>query len=231
MCFRMSDMDQAPLPARVGAIAVLDQPVRRDLYDLLVGTDGWIGRDEAAAALGVPRSVAAFHLDKLAEAGLADVRFERPAGRSGPGAGRPAKHYRRSDQEVAVSLPDRHYDLAGTVLADALADAATGDEPVEEALAHAARRVGSEVGRDLPDEVEPLEALRRLGYEPRVEGDDIVLVNCPFHRLAERHRPLVCGMNLDLLNGLVDELGAETRLTPRLEPAEGRCCVRLHVDR
>src|SRR4051794_10499463 len=114
-------MERHERDARVAEIAALDQPVRADLYELLVLRDDWVGRDDAADAAGVPRSVAAFHLDKLAESGLVKVRFERPPGRGGPGAGRPAKKYRRADREVSVSLPDRHYDLAGTLLADAVA--------------------------------------------------------------------------------------------------------------
>src|SRR3954470_20933163 len=119
---------------RIAGIAALDQPVRADLYAVLTDRDDWVGRDEAAEAAGVPRSVAAFHLDKLVEAGLVDTRFERPPGRSGPGAGRPAKKYRRTDRDGAVSFPDRRYDLAGTLLADAVAEAAASGRPVEAAL-------------------------------------------------------------------------------------------------
>src|SRR4051795_9897548 len=139
-------MERSERDARVAGIAALDQPVRGDLYALLVDRDDWIGRDDAADAVGVPRSVAAFHLDKLVEAGLVDTRFERPPGRSGPGAGRPAKKYRRAEQDVAVSLPDRRYDLAGTLLADAVADASASGRPVDAALADAARTTGREIG-------------------------------------------------------------------------------------
>src|SRR5437868_4057879 len=128
-------MERSERDARVAEIAALDQPVRSDLYALLVERGDWVGRDEAADAVGVPRSVAAFHLDKLADAGLIDTHFERPPGRGGPGAGRPAKKYRRTDKEVGVSLPDRRYDLAGALLADAVADAETTDRPVAAALA------------------------------------------------------------------------------------------------
>jgi predicted ArsR family transcriptional regulator len=117
-------MERDELDARIAGIAALDQPLRKQLYALLVERDDWVGRDDAADAVGAPRSVAAFHLDKLADAGLVDVRYERPGGRSGPGAGRPAKQYRRTGDEVSVSLPDRRYDLAGTLLADAIADSA-----------------------------------------------------------------------------------------------------------
>src|SRR5687768_14593850 len=97
----------------IAEIAVLDQPLRRDLYRHLAQAAAWVSRDDAAAALDVPRSVAAFHLDKLADAGLVEVRFERTSGRQGPGAGRPSKLYRRHRDEIAASVPERHYDLAG----------------------------------------------------------------------------------------------------------------------
>lgn len=233
-------MDRTEREARVSEVAALDQPARRDLYALLIERHDWITRDEAAEASGLPRSVAAFHLDKLVEAGLLETRFERPPGRSGPGAGRPAKKYRRADREVAVSLPDRRYDLAGALLADAVADAAATGRPVHDALAEAARSAGRDMGVAVRAEVAPsrsgaavragaVRALERLGYEPHVRGRDVVLANCPFHALAARHRDLVCGMNLELISGLADGLGAEERLAPRLEPAEGMCCVRLQA--
>lgn len=233
-------MERGSVEARVSEIAALDQPVRRDLYGLLVERDDWVGRDEAAEAMGVPRSVAAFHLDKLAAAGLVEVRFERPADRSGPGAGRPAKRYRRTEREVSVSLPDRRYDLAGALLADAVSEASATGRPVDEALAEAARRSGLETGAASRHELRgkrsasavkaaAVASLERLGYEPREVQGDVVLANCPFHRLAERHRGLVCGMNLDFLSGLAEGLDDQRRLAARLEPAEGLCCVRLHV--
>src|SRR5262245_19920375 len=118
MCaVRDSGLDQ-----RIGAIAALDQPLRRDLHRLLASRGEWTSRDDAAAALGVPRSVAAFHLDKLAEAGVVEVRFERTTGRTGPGAGRPSKLYRAAGEEVSASVPDRHYDLAGSLLATAIVE-------------------------------------------------------------------------------------------------------------
>ena len=231
-------MERSEREARVAEIAALDGPLRGDLYALLVDRDTWVGRDEAAAAIGAPRAVAAFHLDKLAEAGLVDIRFERPVGRSGPGAGRPAKKYRRAEREVAVSLPDRRYDLAGSLLADAIGDASATGRSILESLASAARGTGRTIGdavraelsgsgerSDLQSSI--MRALIRLGYEPHERDGEIVLANCPFHALAERHRTMVCGMNLDLLSGLAEGLGAERRLTPRLEPVEGMCCVRL----
>ncbi len=232
-------MDRSERHAAVRDIAALDQPLRGELYALLVDDGGWFGRDAAADATGVARSVAAFHLDKLAEAGLVDVRFERPPGRSGPGAGRPAKQYRRSRREVSVSLPDRRYDLAGALLADAVDETASSGRPVDVTLAEAAHRAGSELGETARDERGPsrsiaatrdalVTALRDLGYEPKADGRDVALANCPFHTLAERHRPLICGMNLDLLSGFAAAFAGE-RITARLQPDDEMCCVRLQV--
>ena len=229
------------LDHRISGIAVLDQPLRRDLYRLLSERDGRLSRDEAAEALGIARSVAAFHLDTLAEAGIVDVRFERTSGRTGPGTGRPAKLFRRRHDELSASVPDRHYELAGSLLAAGVADAIRIGRPVADCLGAAAYAVGRRIGershRDsagqTPDEDE-IEAvtgvLARHSYEPRFgPGDEVALVNCPFHRLAEQERLLVCGMNLDFVNGIIDGIGRSRRLTARLASQRGYCCVRLIV--
>jgi predicted ArsR family transcriptional regulator len=227
------------LESRIAAIAALDQPVRRDLYRFLATADDWTGRDEAAAALGVPRSVAAFHLDKLADAGVLDVRFERTTGRSGPGAGRPSKLYRTSQEEVAASVPDRRYDLAGSLLAAAIAESTRSGQPVTECLKVAAHAAGREIGEDASEAVRiattkdarraaVLDVLSRHGYEPEVgRRREIALANCPFHRLADEERELVCGMNLDFLDGLLEGMASSDQLTARLDPAPGYCCVRI----
>ena len=227
------------LEQRIAAIAALDQPLRRDLYRLLVAADGWTTRDDAAAALGVPRSVAAFHLDKLADAGIVEVRFERTSGRRGPGAGRPSKLYRPSQDEIAASVPDRHYDLAGSLLATAVAESTRTGSPVRDCLRAAAHAAGRQIGEEALDAVSTmprrddrraavLDILARHGYEPELgRRKEIALANCPFHRLAEEHRTLVCGMNLDFLAGLLEGLGPTDHLTARLDPKPGYCCVRI----
>src|SRR4051794_21155142 len=106
-------MDRSRTEEQVSRVAALDHAVSRRAYQLVVSL-GWISRDAAAAQLSVPRSVAAFHLDKLVDAGLLQTRYERISGRTGPGAGRPAKLYGRSISQVDLSLPPRRYDLAGS---------------------------------------------------------------------------------------------------------------------
>ena len=138
-------MSEAPFVDRIHGVAALDHPVTQAVYRL-VRERGELSRDDAAEALDLARSVAAFHLDKLAGAGLVDVRFERLTGRSGPGTGRTAKLYRRSDREIEVSLPERRYDLAGELLAEAIEHASTTGAPVARAMQEAARETGRRIG-------------------------------------------------------------------------------------
>ncbi|MEU6525374.1 helix-turn-helix domain-containing protein [Streptomyces sp. NPDC046924] len=212
----------------VSAIAALDEPTRRRLYDYVVREPEPVSRDDAAAALGLARQTAAFHLDRLADESLLDVVYARRSGRTGPGAGRPAKLYRRSAKQIAVSLPDRRYELAGRLLAHAVEESGATGEPVRDVLHRAARECGARAGadghEDGHEEVFPL--LERYGFEPRYEGDAVVLGNCPFHTLARAHTRTVCGMNLHLLRGVLDGLG-DTGFEAHLAPEPGRCCVRL----
>lgn len=225
-------MDQ-DLAGQVAAVAALDEPTRRRLYDHVARQPAPVSRDDVAAALDVPRATVAFHLDKLVGEQLLDVTYERRTGRGGPGAGRPTKLYRRSERHVVVSLPERQYELAGSLLAAAIEESNRSGEQPGPVLERRAYREGEKLGGstkagqnggDIPDLV--LFALEKHGFEPRAEGADVLLGNCPFHRLAQTHTELVCGMNLSLLTGLLSGL-RETDLLAELDPAPGRCCVRL----
>lgn len=214
--------------AQVEAVAALAEPNRRRLYDHVVRQPDPVSRDDAAAATDIPRATVAFHLDKLADEGLLDVVFERRTGRSGPGAGRPSKLYRRAECDVAVSLPERRYDLAGRLLADALAEAEDSGTSPRAALERRAHERGRELGREVVGAEGALKVLEEQGFEPRLEDGVITLANCPFHALAREHTELVCGMNLRLLDGVLE--GASTGLVAQLHPVPGRCCVRMEPD-
>jgi predicted ArsR family transcriptional regulator len=223
--------------ADIAAVAGLDEPTRRRVYDHVRACALPVSRDEVAASLGVPRRTAAFHLDRLAGLGLLSVSFARRTGRSGPGAGRTSKLYQRSAREVSVSLPSRHYDLAGQLLAGAVAEAQESGEPPREVLGRRARDFGEAIAREhsvehaqpgLGDAGALMGILASHGFEPRLAGDSIVLHNCPFHALAQQHTDLVCGMNLHLLEGVLDGLG-DTGLSARLDPGRARCCVRMEA--
>ena len=213
----------------LSSVSSLDDPVRRRLYEVVRERTEPVGRDEAAAAAGVGRALAVYHLDKLVEAGLLTAFYQRPPGRSGPGAGRPAKLYTRSDREFAVTVPPREYELAARLLAQAVESDPSGQSRA--ALLDAARRLGAELGSRFPRGDEGVEgALAGHGYEPR-RGDDgvIRLRNCPFHQLAEQYRDVTCGMNLGLIQGILAGLGADG-LRPVLDPQPGHCCVAIGAD-
>jgi predicted ArsR family transcriptional regulator len=181
-----------------------------------------VGRDEAAATVGVSRSLAAYHLDKLVEAGLLDTRFERRTGRRGPGAGRTAKLYLRSATPVEVALPARDYGLIAELLARAVDADPSGGARVE--LDRAARAMGAEVAAGRGDAATVRSLLADQGYEPYEDEGALRLGNCPFDRLAETHRDLVCRANLAFMEGLL-EGGRHGGLRAVLEPRLGRCCV------
>jgi predicted ArsR family transcriptional regulator len=219
---------------RVAGVAALAEPVRRELYLFVAGQSDPVSRDQAAAGVGVARHTAKFHLDKLVADGLLATEFRRLSGRRGPGAGRPAKLYRRADGEVSVSLPERRYDLAGVLLAQAIENSVHDGSHVLDALNDAAANFGATLaepsrpaggptaGRHAPRDA-ACQVLAESGYEPQLVEDTILLRNCPFHALAEQHSELVCGMNLALVQAVTERLGGN--LTPRLDPGDSRCCV------
>jgi predicted ArsR family transcriptional regulator len=226
-------MSLSPGGPDLASLSSLDDPVRRRLYEVVTRQPGPVSRDEAASAAGIGRALAVYHLDKLVESGLLTASYSRPPGRSGPGAGRPAKLYARSDREFAVTVPPREYELAARLLVQAVeADPSDRSRTV---LAEAAHRLGTELGSAFrPDAAERDDvegALAQQGYQPCRDRDGVIrLRNCPFHQLAEQHRDVVCGMNLALVEGLVAGLGADG-WHPALDPRPGHCCVAIGGDR
>ncbi|MFE5513225.1 helix-turn-helix transcriptional regulator [Streptomyces sp. NPDC056529] len=243
----------------IDAIAALQDPVRRRLYEYVAAQGREVGRNEAAEAAGVARTLAAHHLDRLTEAGLLESGSRRLTGRSGPGAGRPAKVYTRARGERSVSLPARDYRTAAELLAEAAEQAG-----LDAGLRAAARRRGEALrGPAAPCGAleEAMEVLAARGYEPHLEaaaaaevagaagaaedsgtagtagtaegaaGADVRVVrmrNCPFHAVAESFPPLVCGMNLALLEGL---LGTDGPLRARVDARPGECCVVVEASK
>jgi predicted ArsR family transcriptional regulator len=217
-------MDDLPADRDLAAIGLLQDPVRRALYGHVVAAGGDVSRNQAAEAVGVQRGLAAFHLDKLVAAGLLEATFRRLGERRGPGAGRPAKLYRRAAGEVAASLPPRTYETAAHLLAEAVDQAGADLE-----LQAAARRAGQAAGRRRP-RAGPGPAIEQVlgarGYEPYRDGAGLRLRNCPFAQLAHEFPVLVCAMNLALIEGLLDGMG-EPPGRAVMDPAPGRCCVAI----
>jgi predicted ArsR family transcriptional regulator len=221
---KQSSENEPHLPERVAAVSALSDPARRAVYEFVNRSTEAVGRDATAAAVNLPRSTVTFHLERLAAVGLVEVEFRRLSGRTGPGSGRPAKLYRRAGGEVSVSLPARRYDLAGDLLAGAIEHNLETGMPVREALHDVAGAAGRLRGAEFDS---LLVALEENGFEPVAEGADVVLGNCPFHRLAQRHTDLVCELNYDLVRGLAEGSG-DTDHAVRSDPGAGRCCIRIH---
>jgi predicted ArsR family transcriptional regulator len=222
----------------VASLAALDDDLRRAMYLFIRGHGRPATREEVAAAVGASRKLAAFHLDKLVDRGLLVATYARPPGRSGRGAGRSAKYYAPSEREVEVSIPERRYDVIGSILLGAIAR-----QRSDESAAATARRVahdtGEEIGRDererrrlsRPGPERTMHAvasvLEGCGYEPAIADDGVMsLRSCPFHALAQQEREIVCGLNRELIDGVVSGLGNRT-VAVELAPQPGRCCVQL----
>src|SRR4029077_5721778 len=214
-------------------IGALSDPVRRRLYLFVCAQSDPVSRELAADALGLAPHQAKFHLDRLERDGLLDSFYARLSGRSGPGAGRPAKLYRRTDRDIAVSLPDREYQLAGKLMADAIAESAETGTPVIEALHRLANTYGRHLGDAAVGDRSPrtaraaldlaIETLTGNGYEPRPDGGRVVMAHCPFHALAHAQTQLLRQMNHALVGGLADGLGTHHPVAV-LGPAPYRCC-------
>lgn len=222
---------------QIAGLAALAEPARRDLYLYVARGQDEVSREEAARATGVSRSLAGFHLDRLVEEGLLETSFRRLSGRSGPGAGRPSKLYRRSGRQIEVSLPERSYELAAGILATAIDASET--PKVRNALRKTARNIGGRIGAEARKRSGPRPGRKRLlagmvaalaaqGYEPEPAQGEVRLRNCPFHALVGEHKDLVCGMNLALIEGVVEGLDLPSA-RPVLEPAPGQCCVSLKL--
>lgn len=221
-----------------GAVAALEDDLRRRMYLFIRSQGRAISRDEAAEHVGISRKLAAFHLDKLVERGLLTAHYARLPGRTGPGAGRSSKLYEPSELEVNVSIPERRYDIVGEILVAALEQ--DSKESAREAATRIAREKGYAIGEEVKVELRlrppgseralsvAEETLSSYGFEPYREagGDVISLRNCPFHTLARYSPELICGLNREFIDGLLRGLGNDT-VEAALEPTPGECCVKL----
>jgi predicted ArsR family transcriptional regulator len=224
--------------AAIRAIAALDDDLRRHLHEFIRAQRRPVTREEAAAAVGISRKLAAFHLDKLVAAGLLRTDYAhrgalRPVGRT-------PKVYAPVDADIRLSIPDRQHEVLATILIDAVLTE-RADQTAPQAVMRAARdrgvaagaterqssrpgRLGAERALTLSEGV-----LKRHGYEPdRISPTRICLRNCPFHPVSEQFPGLVCGLNHAFLTGFLTGLDAPT-VRAVLQPRAGECCVELRT--
>jgi predicted ArsR family transcriptional regulator len=233
-------MDRSDIDRQLTGLAGLGDPLRRALYRYVAERGEPVSREDAAAAVGISRPLAAYHLDKLIDDGLLEARYQRRSGRQGPGAGRPAKHYVRAAGQIELSLPTRDYGVLAELLAGAVEADTSGT--AQAALNRAAGALGAELGAKAATTTaadgtpaQALAALRQAlagrGYEPHDDPDGAIrLRNCPFDGIAARHRDLVCGANLAMLESLIGQLGGDPPVQAVLDPQPGRCCVVLRRE-
>lgn len=226
-------VDDDSLERDASGIGALADPVRRELYRFVCAQSAPVSRDQAADAVGIAHHQAKFHLDRLTAEGLLESDYARLTGRSGPGAGRTSKLYRRVGRDIAVSLPQREYELAGRLMATAIAESSSTGEPVVEVLHGVAHDYGRSIGATVRRPAnaaaglkQAVKVLSRYGYEPRAVGRRIELANCPFHALAREQTELACHMNHALITGVADAL-APHGPDAQLCPGPHRCCVVL----
>lgn len=217
----------------VSAIATLDDDVRRALFGCVRDSPGPITREAAAQSVGISRKLAAFHLDKLVEAGLLQARVDAGGARR---VGRAPKVYEPSGDDVGVSIPQREHAMLAEVLVAAIQDASTSADACEGAVRVAGER-GEQEGAAVREQVRPgrlgieraarlvAQVLARHGFEPARTGNDVLLRNCPFHPLAASAPEVVCKINHAYLSGVLRGLGADSALCTELAPEPGQCCV------
>lgn len=229
-------MNHLPWSRRIAAVASLGDENRRRLFDFVTAADQAVGRDDAAGALGLARSTASFHLDRLVHDGLLAVEFRKLGGKEGPGSGRPAKLYRAAVQEVSASVPERNYDLAAELLVTAIEQSAADGGSARTALLQAARSRGLAAG-EAAGTADFAELLTAEGYRPADDGaGGLVLLNCPFHRVAQGHAEVVCAMNGAFLGGAAAGCGVDPARVEALDieelrvqgsAAPAQCCARI----
>lgn len=220
----------------VAAVAALDDPVRAALYRHARSADGPVTREDAAAAVGISRKLAAFHLDKLVACGLLQAAPEAAA--PGPRrVGRAPKRYLPT-AGVSVQVPQREHGMLADILLDAVLELRAGEEP-SAAVLRVARDRGAAIGSTEHDRSRPgrlgaeralgmtEDILDRHGFEPAREPDCVRLRNCPFHPLAAKAPDLVCGLNREFVAGILDGLHAGTVVDAVLAPHAGACCVEI----
>jgi predicted ArsR family transcriptional regulator len=230
-------MSKLPWLGRIAALASLGDATRRKLFSFVASAAAPVSRNDAAESLDLPRSTASFHLDRMVVDGLLAVEFKKLGGREGPGSGRPAKLYKPAVREVGASVPERNYDLAAELLVSAVEESSSGGIPVHEALVRSARARGQAAAGGAEGPEAFAELLAAQGYVPEDDGaGGLVLLNCPFHRIAAGHTGVVCAMNGAFLGGAAEGCGIppervealaveELRKSGAAGPAQ--CCARI----
>jgi predicted ArsR family transcriptional regulator len=223
--------------ASIRAVAALEDQLRRGMYAYIRQAGRPVGRDEAAGAVGISRKLAAFHLDKLVEAGVLCAHYAPLSGIRK--VGRAPKVYEPSGLDIRVNIPQRQHELLAGILLDAVLD--EGDTSARATAVQLAKDSGTALGRTEQQRSKPgrlgteraltlaAQVLTGHGFTPaRTASDRLRLRDCPFHPLTTKAPEFVCEVNRSFCAGVLTGLDAHT-VTAVLEPLAGNCCVELRA--
>ncbi|HEY5651427.1 MAG TPA: helix-turn-helix domain-containing protein [Acidimicrobiia bacterium] len=206
--------------------SALGDPTRRAVYIAIRESPEPMNAADIAALFDIHPNVARHHLDKLAGDGYLDVAHRRPNGRSGPGAGRPAKYYTVSAKQIDVHFPTHRHDVLSDMLVRII------DRIAPDNIKEVAEEVGAEVGRELageigsPDDTGYEGAVRAVvramtgigfGVSSDVAGQRLLMSHCPFGETAAAHPDVVCSLDRGMVAGLMGSL--EHACDPVIHPA------------
>jgi predicted ArsR family transcriptional regulator len=211
-------------------LEAIGDPELRDALLVARGEARPVTADDLAAAQGVHRNVARSRLERLVEAGLLAPAYERRSGRTGPGAGRPAKTYKVVPELNAIQFPERRYESLLALLVDAVprkklhaVGVAFGQD--------LARRAGLKAIKTPQRAFENVcDAVRSLGYQASLESADetcavIATPTCPLRPLV-REKPAAAEVDRGMWAGLVAHALAGWRVQ-RVD-CETRDCLADH---
>lgn len=219
-------MDAARLNEQLGDLAAtLGDATRRGIYITVRESVEPVTAGQIAGLFEIHTNVARHHLDRLVTDGYLQVTRRRRTERSGPGAGRPAKHYETTAKEISVQFPARRYDLLAELLARVV------ERVAPDSAAEIAEEIGREYGRELAAEVglsrdegfdtavtAVAKVLMGVGFETEANTQDRVIVTrfCPFGETASKHPEIVCKLDQGIVAGLLESANASS--VPTVNP-------------
>jgi predicted ArsR family transcriptional regulator len=219
-------LDATRLNQQIGDLAAtLGDATRRGIYITVRESVETVTAGQIAELFDIHANVARHHLDRLVADGYLQVTRKRRSERSGPGAGRPAKHYETTSKEISVQFPARRYDLLAELLARIV------ERVAPDTAADIAEEVGREYGRELAAEVglakdsgfetavkAVAKVMMGVGFETEANTEDRLIVTrfCPFGETASNHPEIVCKLDQGIVAGLLES--ANTQGVPVVIP-------------
>lgn len=214
-------MDTKSLSQSIGDLtSSLGDPTRRGIYIAVREAPEPATASQIADLFSIHPNVARHHLDRLAEDGYLEITRKRPPGKSGPGAGRPAKCYTATTKEIELHFPARRYDLLSELLVRVIEHIDPGN------LSEIAAMVGREYGKEIADEIgvpdesgfdmavsAVARAMTGMGFTTDSDADTrrLLTSHCPFAATAAKHPEVVCSLDRGIVSGLMEGLSDDWR--------------------